>query len=182
MRTLLLAIVLTIPLATSTAGADVLVETDPSTFVLSGWSAHVRIGPAETPRWTFGAGAYALDLPSPIVDLASENRGRDWDARIRFAYGAFVDRYFGPGRRGAFVGLQLALHHLGAERPGEPMVHFVDALAMPRVGYTWFPFANGFYLLGWFGVGATTPIAGDPRDYVVFPVIAFGAVHVGWRL
>lgn len=176
MRTL--AILLTLFVTAASARAEVYVETDPSTFVLAGWSAHLRVGPASTPHWTFGLGGYALDLPSLIVEMGNPDGG--WDARIRVGYGVFVDRYFRDDRRGAFAGMQLALQHLRAERPGEE-VRFIDALAMPRVGYTWFPFESGFYLLGWVGVGVTAPIAGDTRDYDVFPVIGFGAVHLGWR-
>jgi hypothetical protein len=168
-------------LAAAPARAEVLVETDPSTFVLGGFAAHVRAAPASTPRWTYGLGVYALDLPAPMVDLDAADRGHGWSVRYRLAYGVFVDRYLGARRdAGPFVGLQLALHHVRAARPGERDL-FVDGLAMPRLGYTWFPGVGQLYVMGWLGVGATAPLAGQTGTYDVFPVIAFGAIHVGWR-
>ncbi len=162
------------------ARADYLVETDPSTFVLGGFAAHVRIAPAATPRWLFGVGAYALDFPSFMVNLAPANRDEGWSVRLRLGYGVFVDRYLTDSTEGPFIGIQVAAHHLGASRSDERN-RFVNGLVMPRVGYTWRPFESGFYVLGWFGAGFTRTLAGSAGDYDVFPLLAFGAVHVGWR-
>jgi hypothetical protein len=70
------------------------------------------------------------------------------------------------------------------DAPGDAT--FTNVLVMPRVGYTWRPFeAAGFYVMPWLGVGGTARVGGDTalggRTYDVFPVVAFGTVHVGWR-
>lgn len=159
----------------------VMVEVDPSTFVLGGFSAHVRFEPRPAQRWLVGAGLYALDLPSLVVDLNPANRDEAWDVRFRLGYGVFVDRLLGHGRGGPSVGIQVALQHMGAGQPNAEQARFVNALVMPRVGYTVHPFDGRFYVFGWLGVGATGTVAGRTGGYDVFPAVAFAAVHAGMR-
>ena len=167
----------------------VYLESDPSTFVLGGFSAHLRVAPAAWPRWTVGAGAYALDFPRLMVNLAPENRDEGWQVRLRLAYGLFVDRtlWSRRGDDGLFAGVQVALQHfrIRNERLGDTSADSANWLVMPRIGYLFRPFeTSGFYLLGWLGIGATGRLSGETRvggdSYQVLPVIAFGAVHLGW--
>jgi len=176
--------------ATSTpTETAVYLESDPSTFLLGGFSAHVRVAPSVWPRWTVGAGAYALDFPRLMVDLAPANRDEGWQVRMRLGYGVFVDRtlWSRRGDDGLFSGVQLALQHFRVrnDRLGPAAADSTNWLIMPRIGYLFRPFdTSGFYLLGWLGVGATGRLSGDTRvgadSYQVLPVIAFAAVHVGW--
>ncbi len=174
----------------STAHAEpataVLVETDPATFVFHGFAAHLRMRPKALPHWTLGGGAYALDLPSPLVELDPANRGEGWHSRISLGGAAFVDRYFRDDARGFFVGAQFGFQRYHLTRDGaRGAANFTSLLLMPRVGYTWQPFDVGFYVMPWLGVGTAPRIAGevalDGRRYDVFPVVAFATLHVGWR-
>ena len=173
------------PAPPAPAPASLFLETDPAMFALGGFAGHVRVRAPAAPHWSFGAGAYALTLPGFMVDLDPANRGAGFTSRMTFAAGAFVDRYFREDGEGAFVGVQLggqAFRVTRADAPGE--ASFTNLLVMPRVGYTWRPFRAGFYVMPWLGVGGTARVAGDPvvggRAYDVYPVVAFGTVHVGW--
>jgi hypothetical protein len=44
------------------------VEIDPLTFGLNGYGVHVRIKPKNSQHLLLGAGAYAMDFPSVLVD------------------------------------------------------------------------------------------------------------------
>jgi len=164
----------------------VLVETDPATFVFHGFAGHLRLRPKALPHWTFGVGAYALDLPSPLVDLDPANRGEGWHSRISLGVATFVDRYFRGDARGVFVGAQLGIQRYQITRDGVAgAANFTALLLMPRVGYTWQPFDAGFYVMPWLGVGTAPRIGGEValqgQRYDVFPVVAFATLHVGWR-
>jgi hypothetical protein len=171
------------------ASADetaVFVETDPATFVLGGFAAPVRIRPSATPQWSFGMGAYALNLPSVMVALDSANRDLGWSSRIVFAGSAFIDRYFRRDGEGAFVGAQLGVQQFRVTRASvDGQREFTTVLAMPRIGYLWRPFGSGFYVMPWLGLGLTAKVAGGVMlggaTYDVFPVVAFATVHAGWR-
>ncbi len=164
--------------------ATVQLEVDPLAFGLSGFAAHARVALPES-RWTLGAGTYAMDLPAPMVELAPENRGEQWSARLEPSLGLFVDRYAERAAEGQHLGVQLALHRWEVSREGE-RAGLSSLLLMPRVGYVWTPFEDlGFYLDPWLGVGATAPITGEAvaggEAYQLFPLMVFGAVHLGWR-
>lgn len=171
--------------------SPVSAEIDPATFLLRGYSAHVRLAPRSWPRWTVGVGVYALDLPAAMVDLVPANRAEDWQVRLRLGYGLFVDRLLwrragGQPDEGVLAGVQIAAQHFRVrnDRLGPESAKMVNWLLMPRIGYLLRPFAARFYLLGWLGLGGTGRISGDARvgadSYQVFPVIAFAAVHLGW--
>ncbi len=172
--------------AAAAPAPTIMVETDPSTFVLGGFAAHARVQ-ADKKHTAFGVGAYALDFPKPIVEVDGRNRGDGWKVRLNLGVAAFVDYYVAPAPRGLFFGVQLAgqqFRYRNENSPGE-QAFGVNALLMPRVGYLFRPFDAGFYLLGWAGLGATAPVAGSRgvggREYKVFPLIPFAAVHVGWQ-
>jgi hypothetical protein len=166
---------------------SIMVETDPSTFVLKGYAAHVRVALPDN-HFAFGGGVYGLDFPSVVVDLNPDNRARGWNVRLQLGAAAFADYYFRPQPRGFFVGAQLAAQeyrYTNDLAPGQSATS-VNLLAMPRVGYQWQPFDSaGFYVMPWLGLGVTAPIAGEHRiaqnNYSVFPLLPFAAVHVGWR-
>src|SRR5262245_12325763 len=106
--TLVLAGALTAPARASAGQARAFyAETDPATFALHGYSAHRRVAPAWWPRWTVGAGVYALDLPPPMVELRPSNRDEGWEVRL-LGYGVFVDRFLTRDDEGWFAGVQLA--------------------------------------------------------------------------
>ncbi len=167
---------------------DLLLELDPATFVLGGFSGHVRVRPAMLPAWSLGAGAYAMDLPSFVVGLDPVNRGRDWNARIRLGAAFFADRFLGDAPRGSFVGLELGLQRMRLENPrlGPGSAEYSALLVMPRAGYLWQPFGSGFYVMPWVGVGLARKVAGTTalggETYHVPGVPMFATLHLGWSL
>jgi hypothetical protein len=185
-----LLVALVISLAPALAAADptatVLVETDPSTFVLAGYAAHVRVAPPDS-GWVVGAGLYGLTLPTPVVELDHRNRDMGWQLDLRTGYGLFADHHFAGAPRGWFVGGQLALQRwqLG-QRASDAIAAYDTVLAMVRAGTLWHPFASGFFVMPWLGVGASVRVAGSTSiagaTYEPLPVLVFGAVHVGWAL
>ncbi len=166
--------------------SDVLVETDPMTFVLGGYSAHARVAPTALRGWAIGAGVYAMDLPDAMVDINAENRDEGWNARLSFGAGVFADYQFAGSTSGAFVGVQAAIQRYRLTRDSmSGKAEYTAGLIMARLGYQWFPSRTGFYVMPWLGVGATTAIAGErqvgAQTYDVFPVVAFATLHAGWR-
>jgi hypothetical protein len=173
------------PRATAAKSPRLFLETDPATFVFEGFAAHARLHVDGFDRWTLGVGAYALNLPSLLVELDPANRDEGWSSRITAAGSLFVDRFFRNDAEGAFVGVQLGLQRFRVTRKGSAgEAGFTNLIAMPRVGYVWRPFDAGFYVMPWVGLGATARIEGDldvgGESYHLLPVIAFATVHTGW--
>src|SRR5438874_11795861 len=67
---------------TASAATSVMIETDPATFALNGFAAHLRVVPRRA-HVAVGVGVYALDFPSLLVDINGSNRGEDWSVRLR---------------------------------------------------------------------------------------------------
>ncbi|MCB9497802.1 MAG: hypothetical protein H6686_13020 [Fibrobacteria bacterium] len=176
----LVAALLAVPLPSS--ALDFLVETDPATFALKGAAVHVRVRSAAHPGWTVGAGTYALDFPSPMVDLVEANRDEDWEVRIQPGFGLFVDHSNRPDGRGMQLGLQVGMQRYEASAPGRKTGDgYWNLLVMPRAGWEWHPWNNGFYVFPWAGLGWTTTVAGDAGDFHVAPLVPFATLHAGWE-
>lgn len=170
-----------------------LVETDPATFALNGYSAHLRVKPANLKHWALGWGVYSLELPRAFVNFNPRNAREGWEVDMVFAHGPFFDYYFEDGRRGWFVGGQVAFQEFRVRNRQVSTVEttFDNLLIMPRVGYQWFPSESGFYVLPWLGVGYTTTLHGSKdlgggdmgggKSYDVSPLIYFATVHIGYE-
>lgn len=186
-RPWLFALVLLTPFAASPARADtsLLLETDPSTFAFRGYAAHARIAPGAG-HVALGGGIYALDFPKPLVDLNGKNRGEGWDVRLEVGGALFADYYLRPHAEGWFVGAELALQRYRYARDGAPGAHATNVVVMPRAGYQWRPFHAGFYVMPWAGLGVQGKVAGTEtvgnQKYDVFPLVPYGALHLGWQL
>lgn len=189
MKPLLVTVSLFALLLPATARAapetHVLVETDPATFGFRGFAGHLRVQPASTPHWTFGAGLYAMNLPGLLVDTNPDNRDEGWDVRLRLGAGLFADYAWSADGDGPVVGLQTAIHAWRATAAGAVTdERFTSALLMARLGYLWRPRDGGFFVMPWIGLGLTRRIAGDDEregGYATAPVMPMAALHVGWR-
>lgn len=165
----------------------VSVETDPSTFVLDGYAAHVRVSPSGAPHWVFGLGAYAMTFPNELVDLNKNNKKEGWDVQLRQGLGLFGEYYFDPAIQGWFVGGQLAHHAFRIENAklASGNQEFSNALFMAHAGYRWFPLNNGFYVQPWAGIGYVRKISGSTTlgndNYDVAAVMPFATMHIGYR-
>ena len=161
-----------------------LVETDPATFVLGGFSAHLRIPIADS-GWTIGAGIYGLNIPDFVTDLSETNRSGGYHSSIEKAYALFVDYHFSGEPEGWFVGMQSAYQYWGIEKDGSSEDgNLGTILLMPRGGYLWRPIQDSqFYLLPWVGAGAQLELfrTEGAAGYEQPVFTAFATVHVGYR-
>lgn len=171
-----------LPYAVPAHATGILLETDPATFPLAGGAIHLRLRPATLSQWTFGAGVYALDFPGMLVDLTPENKDEKWNVRIQPGIGLFTDRDFGERNHHMTVGTQVGVQRFEVDAAGlNGSDGFWNLLVMPRIGYHWAPFHNGFYLFPWAGIGYTKTISGSTGDFHVAPLVPFATMHVGWE-
>ncbi len=162
-------------------------ETDPATFLWNGYAAHLRVAPAATPHWVFGLGAYALDLPDPMVAMTDANKDQGWAVRLRQGVGLFSEYYLATDQQGWFVGGQLAHqeYRLRNDDYGSDQVTYAAMLLMAHAGYRWYPAGEHFYIQPWAGAGMSRKVSGDnslqDKTYKVAPLLSFMTVHMGYR-
>lgn len=171
----------------STSKLGISLEIDPATFVFKGYSAHVRIKPPTSKHVLIGAGVYALDMPSMLVDLNPENKAKDWNVRLKLGYGVFGEYHFREVNKRLFVGSQLSFQTYQIEKENEPnKSEFTNILFMPYAGYTIQPFNFPLYAKFWGGVGYTNKISGsnelNGKTYDIAPITMFATVHVGYTI
>jgi hypothetical protein len=195
MKTFALAL-LTILSVTSTAvnaqdnsaqqKTTVSIETDPSTFAFGGYAFHFRIKPKNSEHLVIGAGTYAMDYPSFLVDMNPDNKGKDWNVRIKSAYGLFGEYYFKEANSKWFAGLQIGMQNYKIKNDKLSGLdnEYTNLLLMPSLGYTWTPFKIPFYIKPWLGIGYTTKMSGDNKigtsTYSISPIVPFLTLHVGY--
>lgn len=158
-------------------------ETDPSTFILEGYSAHIRIQPANCERWLFGVGTYRLEIPDPLIDLNPDNRNEGWNVKIKDAYGLFAEYYFREANTKWFVGEQFSVQNYRVANKGAA-ASFSNLLALTYIGYAWRPFDIPLYIKPWAGLGYTWKVKGSTdvgeTSYDVAPLFPFVTFHVGY--
>lgn len=161
-------------------------ETDPATFLFSGFAVHLRVKPSFSENWVLGAGTYAMDLPSLMVDLNSENKGKGWKVRIDGAFSLFSEYYFREANTGSFIGVQAGFqnYRLTNKQTGSKGVSYNLLVLMPSAGYTWRPWDGSFYLKPWLGLGWVPKLSGrttlGTQQYDLAPVTAFATLHTGF--
>jgi hypothetical protein len=173
--------------ASSQQKTEIAIETDPSTFLLKGYSFHLRIKPADCEKFLIGAGTYGLDLPEMMVDLNKDNRDEGWDVRIRNAYSLFGEFYFKKANHGWFIGEQAGMQNFNVTNDNEgtgDKARFSNLLLMTYLGYSWHPGKGAFYIKPWAGLGYTRKISGSTdvgtMRYDVAPIFPFVTFHVGY--
>ncbi|TRX37389.1 hypothetical protein FNW52_05360 [Flavobacterium sp. ZT3R18] len=164
------------------------IETDPSTFAFGGYAFHIRIKPKNSEHFVIGAGVYALDLPSLMVDLNKDNKAKGWNVRINSAYSLFGEYYFKEASNRWFVGLQTGIQNYKNTNSNilNKESKYSNLLIMPSLGYTWSPFKFPLYVKPWVGLGYTTKISGDNSidnlNYTISPLVPFATLHIGYIL
>lgn len=162
-------------------------ETDPSTFLLSGYSLHARIQPANCERWLIGAGTYGLRLPSMLVNINPDNRDEGWNTKIRNAVAMYGEYYFRGANQKWFIGEQAGVqnYHLANDYEGGNASRFSTMLLMTYAGYSWHPFHSSLYVKPWAGLGYTRKISGSTvvgsQVYDVAPLFPFVTFHIGYE-
>lgn len=159
------------------------VEIDPATFGFNGYSLHLRVQPKNTTHLLVGAGIYAMDMPSFLVDLNEKNK--NFKVRINQGIGLFAEHYFCEVNRKWFIGTQMGIQEFKIEEKNKTgQEKFTNLLVMGHVGYVFKPFNNNFYLKPWAGIGYTSKISGtntvNSSEYDIAPVTMFATLHVGY--
>ena len=164
---------------------EISVEIDPATFLFRGYGVHVRVKPKNSDHFVIGAGAYAMDFPSVLVDLNNTNKDKGWDVRLNQGYGLFGEYHFSEVNKKWFVGTQLAIQEYKIQKDfydGE--AKYSTMLLMGLGGYTLQPCDFHVYVKFWGGVGYTGKISGENfignAEYDISPILLFGALHIGY--
>jgi hypothetical protein len=178
---LLLTLTILTPINSAHAG-EISVETDPSTFFLKGYAAHVFYQPDDNKLLRIGAGTYSLELPDFMVNLDSQNKHHGWTAKINSSVAFFLEYNLSENRSTSFVGLQLAQQNYRVSNQGGGS-DFSNALAMLSFCYRWYV-TDHFYLKPWMGVGYQRKFSGDNcvagQCYHVSPIMGFATFHAGY--
>jgi hypothetical protein len=160
-------------------------EIDPATFAFGGYSAHIRLQPANSEHLLAGVGIYAMDLPAAIVNFNPENKDLGWKVRINKGYGLFGEYHFSEVNKKWFVGAQTSIQEFKIEHEKETRSQsFTNWLAMGYGGYTFQPFEFPLYFKTWAGIGYTNRYKGsnkiNTRTYDVAPITMFATLHIGY--
>jgi len=170
----------------SVSKTTISVEIDPSTFVFKGYAIHLRIKPESSDHLVVGAGAYALDLPSIMVNMNINNKEKGWNVRINNSIALFGEYYFKEANNKWFVGLQTGIQSYKNTNNNyvNKTSKYNNLLIMPSVGYNWQPFNFPLYLKPWFGMGYTSKLSGnnsiENMTYNISPLVPFVTMHVGY--
>lgn len=165
---------------------SISIETDPSTFAFKGYAFHFRIKPKNSKHLVIGAGTYALDFPSFMVNMNKDNKDKGWKVRIQSAYSLFGEYYFKEANKKWFVGLQAGVQNYKNTNDSisGKKSEYSNLLIMPSIGYNWAPFKFPLYIKPWFGLGYTTKISGnnsiEKYQYNISPLVPFLTLHVGY--
>ena len=171
---------------TSKERTTISIETDPSTFAFNGYAIHVRVKPASSKHLLIGAGAYAMDFPSFMVDMNSDNKDKGWNVRINSAFSVFGEYYFKEANKKWFAGMQVGIQNYknSIKNVSGLDTKYSNLLIMPSVGYNWQPFSIPLYLKPWFGLGYTSKISGkntiNNLEYKISPLVPFVTLHLGY--
>jgi hypothetical protein len=165
-------------------GMKFSIETDPSTFVFKGYSAHIRIQPPNCEHFLIGVGTYAMEFPDPLVDLNKENRDEGWNVKIKSAYGLFGEYYFREANHKWFIGEQFSIQNYRVKQENVGDAKFSNLLALTYIGYSWHPFEFPLYIKPWAGLGYTWKVDGSTRvgdsKYDIAPLFPFVTFHIGY--
>ena len=175
-----------IPIFSHDYSSRLSVEIDPVTFILKGHSFHLRYQPMFTEKFLIGIGAYAMNLPEPVLNMNSENRDKGWEVRIRSAYLLYGELYPKRANHGWFIGEQIGFQsfRVSNDREESGFAEFNSVLLMTYVGYSWHPYKGSFYIKPWIGLGLSEKVDGintvGTLRYDVGPLFPFFTVHMGY--
>jgi len=175
-----------IPIFSQDYSSRLSFESDPMTFLLKGYSFHLRYQPMFEQRLLIGGGTYALDLPPQYVNLNSLNRDEGWDVRIRSAYIITGEFYAKKANWGWFIGEQIGFQSfkVTTEREVSGSASFNNILFLTYAGYSWHPYKGSFYFKPWIGLGYTDKVDGVNKvgsmKYNIAPLFPFLTFHAGY--
>jgi hypothetical protein len=170
---------------TSEKKTKISVEIDPATFAFGGYSAHLRLKPANWDHIQLGAGIYAMNFPDLFVGLNDNNKDKGWDVRLNLGVGLFGEYFFKEVNKGWFLGAQASMQEYRIENSNaEGQSTFTNGLIMAYGGYSLQPFSFPLYFKPWAGVGYTDKISGKNTvgdlTYDISPISMFATLHIGY--
>lgn len=175
-----------IPIFSRDYSSRLSVELDPMSFLLKGYSFHVRYQPMFTERFLIGIGTYAMNVPETVLNMNPENRDVGWDVRIRGAYLLTAAFYPKRANHGWFIGEQIGFQTLrvinDGEFPGAASLN--NLLLLTHMGYSWHPWKGSFFVKPWIGLGFNQMIDGTNevggKSYDLGPWSPFFTIHLGY--
>ncbi len=165
--------------------ASYSIEVDPFAFLSNGYGTHFRYKPANTEHILIGVGAYAINIPSVLVDINKENKGEGWDVRLNRGYGIFLEYHLNRVHQGAFFGSQFNMqkYEIGKEAI-ENSVNYTTVGAMIYGGYSWQIASSNVYIKPWMGLGYSGKIDGvnvlEGEEYAISHLTPFATLHIGY--
>ena len=158
-------------------------EIDPATFVLNGYSIHVRYSAPQWDHLSIGLGGYAMDMPDVLVNFNPKNQRKNWDVRLNKGLGVFAEYHVNKINDGFFIGSQFGWQAYKIEK-NQFHESYNTLLVMAHGGYV-LPMFDRFYLKPWAGIGYVSKLSGqtivDDTTYSVAPITGFATLHIGYR-
>jgi hypothetical protein len=175
-----------IPVFSQDYSSRLSLEIDPATFILRGYSFHVRYQPMFSERFLIGVGTYAFDMPQALVNMNGMNKDEGWKVKVRNAYSLYGELFFTKANHGWFIGEQVGFQRFRVSNNKEAtgLAKFNCLVLMTYLGYSWHPYKGSFYIKPWLGLGYTSRVDGTntvgSMRYDVAPLTAFFTFHIGY--
>lgn len=154
--------------------AHVDLETDPTAFIMSGYSLHLGLG---WKRARLDLGGYGMDLPQ----FMHGNDGLDVSF---YGAGAKLQYFLFAEQKGAFVGVDGGVMRLNVRSTETDASAGATQLGFGvNAGYR-IMLPAGFYATPWLGVGYTVnarDLAVGAQTFKSNPATFFPAIHLGYR-
>ncbi len=149
-------------------------ETDPTAFIMSGYSLHVGLG---WKRARLDLGGYGMDLPA----FVHGNKGLDASF---YGAGAKLHYFLLAEQTGPFLGIDGGVMRLNIRSTDTDASAGATQVAVGvNAGYR-IMLPAGLYATPWVGVGYTLnsrDIAVGAQTFKSIPVTFFPAIHIGYR-
>jgi hypothetical protein len=175
-----------IPIFSQDYSSRLSLEIDPATFILRGYSFHIRYQPMVSKRLLIGVGTYAFDMPQPLINLNGMNKDEGWKVKVRNAYSLYGELFFKEANYGWFIGEQVGFQRFRVSNNKEAAgpAKFNCLVLMTYLGYSWHPYKGSFYIKPWVGLGYTSRVDGTntvgSMRYDIAPLIPFFTFHIGY--
>lgn len=149
-------------------------ETDPTAFILDGYSLHLGLGYG---RLRLDLGVFAMKVPSQI------HGNKDFDVSFD-GFGAKLHYFVFADQKHLFAGIDTGVNRMLAERKGSDLAVRQEQYGIgAHVGWR-IPLPAGFYVTPWVGVSHSFNASDITLGGATFksnPVTIFPAIHLGYR-
>ena len=175
-----------IPIFSQDYSSRLSLEIDPATFILRGYSFHIRYQPMFSERFLIGVGTYAFDMPQLLININGINKDEGWRVKVRNAYSLYGELFFVEANHGWFIGEQVGFQRFRVSNNNEAAgpAKFNCLVLMTYLGYSWHPYKGSFYIKPWVGLAYTGRVDGTntvgSMRYDVSPLAPYFTFHAGY--